>query len=166
MYITIEDYLKWYDTEIGQQLFGRLAMETCRVLDKYTTGIDGVRKLREYFPTDEYDAEFVKYTAARMIDFLYQCHEAEQTAATGRGYTETDNGIRGKVISSVSAGNESISYATTATATATAVDEAIKDKSTKDKILFQTVRDGLIGVADCNGVNLLYMGVYPRLGVD
>lgn len=161
MYITYEEYLKWFDP-IDQTIFNRLAFETCRVMDKYTTGLDGVRKLRDHFPTDETDAETVKFTAAQLVDFLYQCHEAEQTAATGRGYTETESGIRGKVISSVSAGNESISYATSSTATATAVDEAVKDKSTKDKILFQTVRDGLTGVVDCNGVNLLYMGVYPR----
>lgn len=164
MYITYEEYLKWY-APIDQTIFNRLAFEACRVMEKYTTGVDGVRKLRDHFPTDEADAETVKFTAAKLVNFLYQCHEAEQTATAGRGYTETDNGIRGKVISSVSAGNESISYATSSTANATAVDEAVKDKSTKDKILFQTVRDGLTGVADSNGVNLLYMGVYPRLGV-
>lgn len=164
MYITYEDYIKWYDP-IDQTIFNRLAFEACRVMDKHTTGVDGVRKLRDHFPTDEADAEMVKFTAAQLVNFLYQCHEAEQTATAGRGYTETDNGIRGKVISSVSAGNESISYATSSTANATAVDEAVKDKSTKDKILFQTVRDGLTGVADSNGVNLLYVGVYPRLGV-
>lgn len=164
MYITYEEYLKWFDP-VDQTIFNRLSFEACRVMDKYTTGIDGVRKLREHFPTDETDAEAVKFTAAQLVNFLYQCHEAEQTAATARGYTETENGIRGKVVSSVSAGNESISYATSSTATATAVDEAVKDKTTKDKILFQTVRDGLAGVVDCNGVNLLYMGVYPRLGV-
>lgn len=161
MYITYEDYIKWYDP-IDQTIFNRLAFEACRVMDKHTTGVDGVRKLRDHFPTDEADAETVKFTAAQLVNFLYQCHDAEQTATAGRGYTETDNGIRGKIISSVSAGNESISYATSSTANATAVDEAVKDKSTKDKILFQTVRDGLTGVADSNGVNLLYMGVYPR----
>lgn len=161
MYITYEEYLKWFDP-IDQTIFSRLAFEACRVMDKYTTGIDGVRKLRDHFPTDEADAEAVKFTAGQLVDFLHQCFDAEQTAATGRGYTETESGIRGKVISSVSAGNESISYATSSTANATAVDEAVKDKPTKDKILFQTVRDGLTGVADCNGVNLLYMGVYPR----
>lgn len=127
MYITYEEYLKWFDP-IDQTIFNRLSFEACRVMDKYTTGLDGVRKLRDYFPTDEADAETVKFTAAQLVDFLYQCHEAEQTAATGRGYAETESGIRGKVISSVSAGNESISYATSSTATATAVDEAVKDK--------------------------------------
>lgn len=161
MYITYEDYIKWFDP-IDQTIFNRLAFEACRVMDKYTTGVDGVRKLRDHFPTDEADAETVKFTAAQLVNFLYQCHEAEQTAAAGRGYTETDNGIQGKVISSVSAGNESISYATSSTANATAVDEAVKDKTTKDKILFQTVCDGLTGIVDSNGVNLLYMGVYPR----
>lgn len=166
MYITYEEYLKWFYQLLDVVVFNRLAHEASRVMDKYTTGIDGVRKLRDHFPTDEADAEAVKFTASQLVDFLHQCHEAEQTAATGRGYTETDNGIRGKVISSVSAGNESISYTTGSTTTATVVDEAVKDKSTKDKILFQMVRDGLTGVADCNGVNLLYLGVYPRLGVD
>lgn len=164
MYIEYEDYIQWFDP-IDQTIFNRLAFEACRVMDKYTTGIDGVRKLRDYFPTDEADAETVKFTAAQLVSFLYKCHEAEQTATAGRGYTETENGIRGKVISSVSAGNESISYATSSTANATAADEAVRDKSSMDKTFFLTVRNGLTGVVDCNGVNLLYMGVYPRLGV-
>lgn len=161
MYITYAEYIGFYDP-IDETVFNRLAMEASRVMDKFTTGIDNYRKLKNAYPED---AEAVTYTAAQLVNFLYQCYEAEQSAALGRGYTETEQGVKGKVISSVSAGNESISY-TTATAVTTAVDNAVKDKSTKDKIMAEIVRDGLSGVTDANGVNLLYMGAYPRRYLD
>lgn len=160
MYITYEDYIKWYDP-IDQPIFNRLAFEACRVMDKYTTGIDNVRKLKKHFPTNEDDVEAVKFTAAQLVNFLYQVHTAEQAAAEGRGYTETENGLQRKIVSRIEAGNEAISYMESQGAT-TSVDKAVSDKSTKDAILFQMVRDGLTGVVDANGVNLLYMGVYPR----
>lgn len=160
MYITYEEYLKWFDP-IDQTIFNRLAFEACRVMDKYTTGLDGVRKLRDHFPTDEADVETVKFTAGQLVDFLYQCHEAEQAASEGRGYTETELGLQRKIVSRVEAGNEAISYMESQGAS-TFVDKAVADKSVKSSVCFQLVRDGLTGVADCNGVNLLYMGVYPR----
>ena len=78
-----------------------------------------------------------------------------------RGYIQTENGLQGKVVTSVSAGNESISYS--ATAPKTTVDTAVTDPAAKDRLVFSTIREYLSGVNDSNGVNLLYMGVYPHV---
>lgn len=165
MYITYEEYLRWYDSP-ENSAFPRFAFEACRILDKYTAGIDGFRKLREAFPTDEQDAETVKFTAAQLVHALCQIAEVEQSAALGRGYAETAQGMRGKVIASVSAGNESVSYSTGATDASTAFESAALDNSAKEKLLAEIVRSGLSGLSDANGVNLLYMGVYPRRGAE
>lgn len=161
-YITYGEYAALYD-QIDNQLFNRLAYEAGRIMDIHTTGIDNVKKLKRFFPADEDDADAVRHCAAKLIYTLNQINQAEVTALDSRGYEATDRGMRGKVISSISAGNESISYATTVNASATAYDAAAKDRTVRDKLLAEIVWDYLRGVPDSNGVGLLYMGVYTHV---
>ena len=158
MYIQFQEYAAIYGP-VDPTAFNRHEYEARRQLDRLTTGIDGVKKLREYFPTDLDDAKAVKRCAAAVIHFLQKTQEAEQTASMGRGYVETENGLQGKVITHVSSGNESISYS--ATAQKTAYDTAAADPAEKNRLITNTIRDYLSGVSDANGVNLLYMGRYP-----
>ena len=161
-YIALSEYNELYDP-IDERLFNRFSVEASRVMDIHTTGIDNVKKLKTYFPTDEDDAEAVKHCAAKLIYTLNQINQAEVTALESRGYESTDQGMRGKVISSISSGNESISYATGGNASATAYDAAAKDRTVRDKLLAEIVWDYLRGVSDVNGVGLLYMGVYTHV---
>lgn len=139
---------------IDEVAFSRLSYDACRLIDNHTTGADRVKKLRRAFPTDEDDAEAVKRCGCKLVYLMTQMEAAEQSI----GYEATENGIRGKIISSVSAGNESISYAV---GNATMIDKALADPAVKEKLFRDTIREYLSGVADANGVNLLYMGVYP-----
>ena len=122
--------------------------------------MDGVKKLKTYWPVDVGTVEAVKHCAAKIVFVLLQIQEAEQSASLGRGYTQSENGLHSKVVSSVSAGNESVSY-TVASTQATAIDQAISNTSDRDKLIRDVVRNHLSGETDANGVNLLYMGVYP-----
>ena len=160
MYITLEEYKDMYDV-IDASLFNRLEFEARRVMDLHTTGIDNVRKLDCFPPKDEYNALAVKHCQAKIINLLFQIHEAEVAAAMGRGYTETEQGLQRRIISRVEAGNEAISYSETKL-TNTAIDAAVSDRTAREKLLAETVWDYLRGVVDANGVNLLYMGKYPR----
>ena len=160
MYITLAEYTELYST-MDEALFNRLSFDACRVMDLHTTGIDNVKKLQKFFPTDEYDTEAVRHCAAKIINLLHQINKAELSAMEVNGYESTAQGMRGKVISSVTAGNESISYAAV-NSSATAIDAAVKDQTATDKLLAETVWNYLRGVSDANGVNLLYMGKYPR----
>ena len=161
-YIALSEYIELYDP-IDERLFNRFSVEASRIMDIHTTGIDNVKKLKIYFPTDEDDAEAVKHCAAKLIYTLNQINQAEVTALESRGYKATEQGMRGKVISSISAGNESISYATNGNSSATAYDAAVKDRTVRDKLLAEIVWDYLRGVSDVNGVGLLYMGVYTHV---
>lgn len=161
-YIALSEYNELYDP-IDERLFNRFSVEASRIMDIHTTGIDNVKKLKIYFPTDEDDAEAVKHCAAKLIYTLNQINQAEVTALESRGYEATEQGMRGKVISSISAGNESISYATNGNSTATAYDAAAKDRTVRDKLLAEIVWAYLRGVSDANGVGLLYMGVYSHV---
>ena len=158
MYITFDEYTALYGP-IEERDFNRFAFEACRTVDKLTAGVDGVKKLKVAFPIDEDDAASVRHCVAKVINLLYQIQEAEKSAFLARGYTKTENGVQGKVVSSVTAGNESISFA--AGGGATVVDKAIADLSERNRLIDSVVLDSLSGVTDANGVNLLYMGVYP-----
>lgn len=160
MYITYSEYTALYGP-IEAKVYDRLSLDACRSLDRLTTGADGVKKLKVAFPHDEENAAVVKHCAAQIVNLLFQIQEAETAASLGRGYTETANGLQGKVVSSVSAGNESISFSTGSGKTS--ADAAAADPAAKNKLVAGIVREYLSGVTDANGVNLLYMGVYPRV---
>ena len=160
MYITYSEHTDLYDP-LDEKLFNRLAFDACRYIDRYTTGVDGVKKLKTAFPTDEDFAIAVRHCAAKLVNLLLQIQEAENSASVGRGYTQTENGLQGKVVSSVSAGNESVSFSTGSQATA--IDTAISDLPARDNLISRTIREYLSGVTDANGVNLLFMGVYPNV---
>lgn len=158
MYIELNDYVKYYQDCCDFQSFNRLSMEACQRLDYHTTGLDGVKKLKAAFPTDEDDARMVKYCACKIVHILGQIEAAEAAMKNARGYEETEIGIRGRVITSVTAGNESISYSAGGGSTATLIDKALADKSVQDKLITDTIRECLSGIRDANGVNMLFMG--------
>ena len=159
MYITYDDYLGFYEP-IDEAQFRRLELEACRVIDRHTTGVDNVKKLRDYFPTNEADAEAVRLCISQIIHTLNKIQQASDTAVVTCGYEVTPDGMRGKIVTSISAGNESISYSTSS-ASATVFDTAAKDVTARNKLLADIVRENLSGVEDANGVRLLYMGRYP-----
>ncbi len=155
-----QDYYAARFGEIDAKDFERLSWEACRKLDAYTTGIDGVKKLKIAFPTDEDDAETVKMCACQLISTMAQIEAAEKSAASFRELQETENGLRGRVIASVSSGNESVSYSVKGAAE-TQIDKAVADKAYRGRLFKEIIWEYLTGIADANGVNLLYMGAYP-----
>ena len=162
MYITFDDYYNLTNTDLtDERLFNSLCFDACRVMDIHTTGIDNVKKLKKFFPTDEDNAEAVKRCAVKLVDTLYEIHQAEIAAAMSRNYIQTDQGLRRQIISRVEAGNEAITYSETKNGN-TMIDSAASDRTEKKKLLAGIVWDYLRGIEDDNGVNLLYMGMYPR----
>ena len=161
MYITLEEYKELYEP-IEEHVFNLLLFDACRVMDIHTTGIDNVKKLKLYYPTDEDSDKAIKYCASKLINLLHQIREAEMSMMLGSGFENTEHGVRGKVITSVTAGNESISYSTGAGSASTAAESAARDRTVRNKLLADIVWDCLSGITDANGVNLLYMGKYPR----
>lgn len=163
MYITREEYEALGDFTAkypSGYYFDRLCSTASRLMDRFTTGVDGVCKLKVAFPTDSYAVEAVKNCAAEIISFLADVETARLTVDESRGHVDTAHGIRGKVIASVSSGSESISYATGSPAK-TLADSAAADRKVRDQTIRDMIADHLSGVPDANGVNLLYMGRYP-----
>lgn len=161
-YVDYEYYKSLYgEKAIEEPEFKRLLWDAEREVDKATSGVDGVRKLQVAFPTSDYDAEAVKRCVCALVEFLNQIESAERVANSIGQYTErADGSLQGKVVSSVSAGNETISYAVGKSAD-TAIRNAIKDLKSRDMAVYQFIKSRLIGVSDANGVNLLFGGRYP-----
>ena len=162
MYVDYEYYKSLYgEKAIPETDFNRLLWDAEREIDKATSGIDNVRKLQVAFPTSDYEVESVKRCVCALVDFLNQLKSAEKEANSISGLTErADGSMQGKVVASVSAGNESITYAV-GKSSDTAISNAIKDLHSKDMTIYQFVSSRLVGIADANGVNLLYNGPYP-----
>lgn len=153
----------YYQTEYGGKViesaddfthFGRKAEHRIDVI----TG----RKLQFAFPTKENDKEAVKDCVCELTDFLCQLDRYQKAAMDSAGVvTQADGTVTGKVITSISSGSESIGYSAKGSAD-TSLMEAAKDKKVADAMINSMVRDGLSGVPDANGVNLLYAGIpYP-----
>ena len=160
-YVSYEYYIFLYGSDsIPESDFNRISWEAEREIDKSTTGIDNIRKLRSAFPVDEYDAETVKRCVCNLIRTMYQIDVMSKSMEAGIGYEKTEGGMRGKVISSVSAGNESVTYGNGLSMQST-IGKAVFDARERGRIYREIVSDALSGNKDANGVNLLYMGKYP-----
>jgi len=155
-------YVQFYgDGGLKEVDYRRHGLKADRLMDAYTTTIDGVRKLKDYYPTDADDVELIKLCHADIVNLLWQIQVAEDAAQDMRGVVVTDAGVHGKAISSISAGNESVSYGSASGSNTTAIDKAVSDKSEQKRQITAIIKTYLSGIADLNGVNLLYAGRYP-----
>ena len=145
-YITQDEYQQIYG-DISTADFARFEVLARRKLDNFTTGVDGFRKLRHAFPTDEDAVWTVKHCEATMIAALQIAENFEKASAH---IVKTENGTHSNVITSVTAGNESVHYASMS-----------QPEQAQESFYEKVIRDYLSGVCDANGVNLLYLGRYP-----
>lgn len=155
------DY-EYYQTEYGGKMSADDYKRFGRRAERRIDGITG-NKLQFAFPTNERDVEAVKDCVCELADFLYQIDSYNNAAMESMGtVAQADGTVKGKVITSISSGSESIGYSAGGSAS-TATMEAAKDKKVADTMIYGIVRDGLGGVLDANGINLLYAGIpYPR----
>lgn len=162
-YVDYAYYQSLYgDSAIPEADFNRLSWDACREIDRYTTGIDGYIKLRNAFPKDEYAAESVRRCVCKLVSVISQIEQAEKSAQSSQGYIQREDGtVQGKIVTSVSAGNESISYSAGGSGDATAMGEAVKSADAREKMYYSIIHEYLSGIKDANGVNLLGRGTYP-----
>jgi len=145
MYVDYDFFKSLYGTSVDETAFNRLIWNAEKLVKNAVTGVDGRCKLDFAFPDAACDSEAVKRCECAMVDIMAKIDKAE-TEAQGN-----------KTITSVSAGNESISYDTSGGL----IGAVLKDKAAQSKLYADTINEYLRGTKDKNGVNLLYGGVYP-----
>ena len=150
-YVTYDYYKSIYgEDSMPETDFNRLSWEACRRMDTLT-----LNKLKFAFPTNEDDAEAVKRCVCKLIEIAGQIEAANKRVSEGQGYITDESGaLRGKVVSSVSSGSESISYTAKAESGSTLIDAVLSDKTAQEKLYAETVRDFLFLVPDSNGISL------------
>lgn len=163
-YANYEFYKTLYgEKSVSETDFNRLSWDACKRIDAATTTVDGIKKLKIAFPTDEDDSEAVKRCLCELINILYKLEQAEERVNASQGFVQREDGtVSSKLVSSVSAGNESISYSTNNISAATLIDKALSDKTVQEQLYRDTIAKYLSGVTDKNGINLLYAGRYPE----
>lgn len=152
MYATENEFKALYPND-PNGTYDKYSFMAQKSVDNATSTIDGVKKLRVAFPSNEEDAETVKRCFCAVIHAYYSLASIEAA-----GYAETANGLQPRVIRSISAGGESVSYATTDSE----IVAAASSNAGKRNYISGIIDGYLRGTTDDNGVNLLFGGVYPR----
>ena len=159
-YVNYEFYKILYGEDaMPESDFERLSWEAEKRVDNLTFG-----KLKFAFPVEEDDAEAVKRCVCKLIEIAAAIEAASKHVNEGQGYVvdETTGSMRGKVVSSVSSGSESVSYTAKSESRSTVIDAVLPDKAAQNKLYADIVKEYLAGVPDANGLNLLYAGIpYP-----
>ena len=140
-----------------------------RIADRASDFLDVITfdRLVDGLPSDERAATKVQKAVCAVCDKLYQLELADKqalSAAAGGTSSSGPGGATSGVITSRSAGSESISYASPSemangAKTWSAVYQAAGDEEATNNLLYSAAKLYLMGVKDNNGVNLLYAGV-------
>lgn len=141
-----------------------------RIADRASDFLDVITfdRLIDGLPDDERGKTKVQKAVCAVCDKLYQLELADKNAqkiAEMQGASMSSGGnVNSGIVSSRSAGSESISYESSANSaggakTWSAVYQAAGDPQETNKILESAAKLYLMGVKDNNGVNLLYAGV-------
>ena len=162
-YTDFEFYATTYHGNVVPESdFPRIADRASDFLDVVTFG-----RLVDGLPSDERAATKVQKAVCAVAEELYKLELADKqalSAAAGGTSSSGSSGATSGVITSRSAGSESISYASPSemangAKTWSAVYQAAGDETLTNKLLYSAAKLYLMGVKDNNGVNLLYAGV-------
>lgn len=160
-YVTLEDYQQFYNDSIEGVDFNRFVISASQYADTLTTGIDGVRKLKIAFPTDSDDNEMVKAAICDVIHLMFEVFNLEKMVTSAQGTILREDGtVVGKTIASISSGSESISYSIQSNGQ-TMASMIVGDAKAQERAYNSLLTGGFRNVRDANGVNLLYVGIYP-----
>ena len=140
-----------------------------RIADRASDFLDVIAfdRLVDGLPSDERAATKVQKAVCAVSDKLYELELAEKqanAAAQAGGSSGTSGGATSGIISSRSAGSESISYASLSDTASgaknwSAVYQAAGDETLTNKLLYSAARLYLTGVRDDKGALLLYAGL-------
>ena len=142
--------------------FLRLAQRASDFIDTMTFD-----RLVGGLPTNERSQKRIKKAVCSLAELMYQIELAEKNAINQVSASVTDTNVGGKstgIVTSVSSGSESISYATPQQIGASAkewsaVYAAVGDVKKTNDLLLKTALPLLMGVRTDDGIPVLYAGV-------
>lgn len=152
----------YYGNVVPKADFDSLAARASDFIDTLTFDnlVDGL-------PADKRSQKRIKKAVCSLAELMYQIELAEKNAINQASASATDTNAGGKstgIVTSVSSGSESISYATPQQVGASAkewsaVYAAAGDVQKTNDLLLKTVLPLLMGVRTDDGIPVLYAGV-------
>ena len=161
-YADYKFYTESFGNVVPETDFPRLAERASDFVDTMT-----FNRLVDGLPTDERSQKRIKKVVCSLAELMYQIELAEKNAINQASASVTDTNVGGKstgVVTSVSSGSESISYATPQQIGASAkewstVYAAAGDVQKTNDLLLKTALPLLMGVRADDGMPILYVGV-------
>ena len=165
--MTYADYefytTSYFGSVVPETDFPRLAERASDFVDTMTFD-----RLVDGLPTNERSQKRIKKAVCSLAELMYQIELAEKNAtnaaASGTSTTTGSGGSTTGVVTSISSGSESISYATPQQIGASAkewsaVYAAAGDVQKTNDLLLKTALPLLMGVRTDDGIPVLYAGV-------
>ena len=164
--------MAYVDYEFYQKsFFGNVVPESdfMRMSERASDFIDGLTfdRLADGLPSDDRQQKRIKKAVCSLAELMYQIELAEKNAINQASANVTDTNVGGKstgIVTSVSSGSESISYATPQQIGASAkewsaVYAAAGDAQKTNDLLLKTALPLLMGVRTDDRIPVLYAGV-------
>ena len=162
-YVDYEFYQKsFFGNVVPESDFMRMSERASDFIDSLTFD-----RLADGLPSDDRQQKRIKKAVCSLAELMYQIELAEKNAINQASANVTDTNVGGKstgIVTSVSSGSESISYATPQQIGASAkewsaVYAAAGDAQKTNDLLLKTALPLLMGVRTDDGIPVLYAGV-------
>lgn len=162
-YVDYDFYItSYFGSVVPQSDFPRVAERASDFVDTMTFD-----RLAGRLPSDERSQKHIKKAVCALADKIYELDLAEKNSVAAAGGNTTTVGASGSttgIITSVSSGSESISYATPQQIGASAkewsaVYAAAGDMKKTNDLLLKTALPLLMGVRSDEGIPILYAGL-------
>lgn len=164
--------MAYADYKFYTESFGNVVLETdfSRLAERASDFVDTMtfNRLVDGLPTDERSQKRIKKAVCSLAELMYQIELAEKNAtnaaASGTSTVIGSGGSTTGIVTSVSSGSESISYATPQQKASgakewNAVYAAAGDVQKTNDLLLKTALPLLMGVRTDDGIPILYAGV-------
>ena len=162
-YVDYEFYQKsFFGNVVPESDFMRMSERASDFIDRLTFD-----RLSDGLPSDDRQQKRIKKAVCSLAELMYQIELAEKNAINQASASATDTNAGGKstgIVTSVSSGSESISYATpqqigSSAKEWSAVYAAAGDAQKTNDLLLKTALPLLMGVRTDDGIPVLYAGV-------
>lgn len=146
---------KFYGDTVPESDFLKYAERASDRIDQYTFD-----RLVDGLPDDERVKTKVQKAVCAVADTMYQIDQIKKASMDTIGTIQREDGtVVNKAVSSVSSGNESISYAIGSNISSNVYAQASMDKKVENALLLNVATEYLAGATNNKGICLLYAGL-------
>lgn len=146
---------KFYGDTVPESDFLKYAERASDRIDQYTFD-----RLVDGLPDDERVKTKVQKAVCAVADTMYQIDQIKKASMDTVGTIQKEDGtVVNKAVSSVSSGNESISYVTGSNISGNVYAQASMDKKVENALLLNVATEYLAGATNDKGICLLYAGL-------